>query len=289
MLSRLILGHEVCWLVANSPKNKENEQNEKSCFVIMPISDHPDYPKGHFKEVYSELISPAVIEAGYRPVRADDVAASNLIHVDVIYKIIHADICICDLSSRNPNVMFEYGIRQAFDKPTILIKDDRTERIFDLSGMRDIEYNSSLRIAETLKKRSDIVDSINETVKSQGADGQKFSLVSLLGIAKAAQLPISQSTPETAQYKMITSQINSLQEMVYSLLNSSNEKNDLIYPTLGSQNFGKENYSTKNTGEFDSGKLAAEIAKKYKNIREVPDHIVRHLNESDLGKLKKYW
>ena len=274
--------------MANSPKNKEAEQSEKSCFVIMPISDHPDYPKGHFKEVYSELISPAVIEAGYKPIRADDVAASNLIHVDVVYNIIHADLCICDLSSRNPNVMFEYGIRQAFDKPTVLIKDDRTERIFDLSGMRDIEYNSSLRIAETIKKRSDIVNSIHETVKSQGADGQKFSLVSLLGIAKAAQLPANHSTPETAQYKMITSQINSLQEMVYKLLNNSNAKNELIYPSLGSGSFIKERSSTNTTISKHSFDRVANIANNYKSLSNVPESIIESLSEAELDILKIY-
>lgn len=37
----------------NSVKNTEDKlQNEqKKCFVIMPISDQGDYPKGHFTKV----------------------------------------------------------------------------------------------------------------------------------------------------------------------------------------------------------------------------------------------
>ena len=35
--------------------------DNKECFVIMPISDVDGYPAGHFNEVYTELIKPAVV------------------------------------------------------------------------------------------------------------------------------------------------------------------------------------------------------------------------------------
>ncbi len=193
-----------------------NEMTPKECFVIMPISDTDGYPKGHFEEVYSELICPAVIAAGFNPTRADKIAASNLIHVDVISRAINAELCICDLSSKNPNVMFEYGIRQAFDKPTVLIKDDKTDRIFDLSGMRDIVYNSDLRIRSIIQKQNEIKKAIEETIAQQGASGQIFSLVQLLSLSKAAQLPESNNTPESAQFQIIQKQLSALQEMMFS-------------------------------------------------------------------------
>jgi hypothetical protein len=34
---------------------------------------------------------------------------------------------LCDVSGKNANVMFELGLRLAFDNPTIIIKDDKTE------------------------------------------------------------------------------------------------------------------------------------------------------------------
>ena len=48
----------------------------------MPISDAEGYDKGHFTRVYEHLIKPAVIEAGFEPVRADDTSKANFI---VIY------------------------------------------------------------------------------------------------------------------------------------------------------------------------------------------------------------
>lgn len=43
----------------------------KICFVIMPISDIPDYDKGHFNRVYDHIIKPAVKKAGLIPLSLD--------------------------------------------------------------------------------------------------------------------------------------------------------------------------------------------------------------------------
>ena len=79
-------------------------EDKKECFVIMPISDAEGYDKGHFTRVYEHLVKPAVIEAGFEPMRADDTSKANFIVVDILKQILESDMAICDLSSRNPNV-----------------------------------------------------------------------------------------------------------------------------------------------------------------------------------------
>ena len=37
------------------------ENKTKTCFVIMPISDQPKYPTGHFDKIYEQIIVPACI------------------------------------------------------------------------------------------------------------------------------------------------------------------------------------------------------------------------------------
>jgi hypothetical protein len=56
-----------------------------------------------------------------------------VIHLDVIKRLVHSPLVLCDLSARNPNVMFELGIRQAFDKPVVLVQDEKTPQIFDIA------------------------------------------------------------------------------------------------------------------------------------------------------------
>lgn len=131
-------------------KSDDRQAISKSCFVIMPISDVDGYPIGHFNEVYQQLIKPAVEASGYECSLASSTSSAHMIQLEVVTKVATAGLCICDLSTNNPNVLFEYGIRQAFDLPTVLIKDDKTRRIFDLSGFRDIEYDHNLRIANIL-------------------------------------------------------------------------------------------------------------------------------------------
>jgi hypothetical protein len=44
-------------------KDKNESQSpvaQKTCFVIMPIADPPDYPEGHFGRVYKHIIKPCL-------------------------------------------------------------------------------------------------------------------------------------------------------------------------------------------------------------------------------------
>src|SRR5690606_2614334 len=117
-----------------------------NCFVVMPISDIPEYPAGHFQRVYEHLIWPACQQAGVTPLRADEVKSTNFIVLDILQRIVQMPIAICDLSGRNPNVLYELGIRQAFNLPVVLIQDKRTDRIFDIQGIRTVSYDDNLRV-----------------------------------------------------------------------------------------------------------------------------------------------
>lgn len=163
---------------------KKEVIKEKTCFVVMPIADMDDYESGHFTRVYNHLIKPACVKVGFKPVRADDVASSNYIVIDILNKIIESDMVICDLSGRNPNVMYELGIRHAFNLPTVLIKDIKTTRIFDIQGLRCVDYNQSLRIDTVERNVESISNALIETEKANGHDIN--SIVQLLGISPAA-------------------------------------------------------------------------------------------------------
>ncbi len=156
---------------------------DKTCFIIMPISDADPYPIGHFKRVYEFIIKPAVLNAGFQPIRADDILNTNYIAIDVIKRIITCDMALCDLSSRNPNVFYELGIRQAFDLPVTLIRDSLTKRAFDIQGFRDIEYDENLRIDNVEASKKLISETLVNTHKDAGKEIN--SLISLLGIHPA--------------------------------------------------------------------------------------------------------
>ncbi len=177
------------------------------CFVIMPISDAHGYDSGHFGRVYEHLIKPAIIEAGYHPVRADDTSKTDYIVIGIIRQIVECAMVVCDFSAKNPNVMYELGVRHAFNKPVVLIKDKKTEKIFDIQGLRYYEYDESLRI-DTVQK--DIVK-ISAAIKDTANPGENSfnSVVQLAGI-QAAEVPAGQKV--SADTQLILTSLSNLEK-----------------------------------------------------------------------------
>lgn len=182
------------------------------CFVIMPITDPDPYTKGHFSRVYEHLIKPACLLAGFEPLKADDILNTNYIAIDIIRKLLNSEMAICDLSSRNPNVLYELGIRQAFNRPVTLIKDSNTQRVFDISGFRDIEYDENLRIDNVEKDIDILAQTIKNTYESKGQEIN--SLVALLGIQPAK---ISENVHITKETEVILTYLTALSKKVTDL------------------------------------------------------------------------
>ena len=189
---------------------EQQETKKKTCFVIMPIADTSGYDNGHFTRVYRHLIKPACELAGFTPIRADDVSSSNMIVVDILKKIVESDIAICDLSSRNPNVLYELGLRQAFNKKTILIKDNQTISPFDVSGFRHTEYDKALRIDNIENEVISISKAIQETDKSQDDIN---SIVQLLHI-KPASIDATKDVKLSSENTLIFNMLNEINRKI---------------------------------------------------------------------------
>lgn len=142
----------------NKETNKNDGSSPKKCFVMMPFSDTPDYEPNHFQKVYDQII------------------------VKIIDNIVNCDMAICDLSSNNPNVLYELGLRHAFDKPVVLINDDKTKRIFDIQGISIIPYRSNRLYDEVVEDRKIII----EAIKANEHNNSGYSMMNLVKLSKAS-------------------------------------------------------------------------------------------------------
>lgn len=98
----------------------------------------------HFAHVLEHLFVPAVENAGYRAVRPT-MSGSDLIHAEIIRNLESADLVLCDITSLNANVFFEFGIRTALDRSVAIVRDDRTDALpFDTSILNTHTYESTL-------------------------------------------------------------------------------------------------------------------------------------------------
>jgi hypothetical protein len=154
----------------------------------MPIADSDGYDKGHFSKVYEDIFKPACEISNFKAIRADEVKQTNLIHLDILQKLIDSPMAIGDLCSRNPNVLFELGLRQAFDKPTVLVQENGTPKIFDIAPLRYTEYRRELRYRDVLEDQKSIAQAIASTRESTAKGDGVNSIVSILSLAKPATL-----------------------------------------------------------------------------------------------------
>lgn len=116
-----------------------------NCGIVMPIASMgAEYPESHWKDV-RRIIDQAIIRAGYSPRIVSDAKESTVIHQSIVNNIYSDPIIVCDVSGKNPNVMFELGMRLAFDKPVVIIKDDITGYSFDTSNIQHLGYRKDLR------------------------------------------------------------------------------------------------------------------------------------------------
>lgn len=195
--------------------NKPNKKENKDCFIIMPISDADGYEKGHFNHVYEDIIKPAVELTEFVPRRADEVKETNFIHLDILKKLIDAPIAICDLSTRNPNVLFELGIRQAFDKPVVLIQEKGTPKIFDIGPLRYLEYSKDMKYHDVLKTQQELKVALEATKAAEGEHGNINSIVRLMALSSPAAIPKLEGNNKGAlAIDVMQTQLNDMRKMM---------------------------------------------------------------------------
>lgn len=188
----------------------DGKKCDDMCFVIMPIGELDIYPPDHFKQVYEDIFSPAIEKAGYKAKRADDDKSSSMIQLEIIRDIVNAPMALCDLSTRNPNVLFELGIRQAFDLPVVLVQERGTPRIFDISSINTIDYDKNM-LYRTVKED---VENIKEAIiATRDTDKGINSIVKLLEITKASIPPNNEMTSDVETKFMLRSILNEVRKI----------------------------------------------------------------------------
>jgi len=134
----------------------------------MPISAMPGYPAEHWAEV-ATIITEAVTsisELQFTVKMVSDADAVGVIQRRIVQNIYSSDIVICDVTAKNPNVMFELGMRLTFDKPTVIIKDDQTEYTFDTAVIEHLTYPRDLRFSKMVAFTRNLKEKVLATYKA---------------------------------------------------------------------------------------------------------------------------
>ncbi len=164
----------------------------------MPISAIDGCSAEHWSEVKA-IITEAVEICPSPKIKvrlvseADDV---GVIQKRIVQNVYNSDIVICDVSGKNPNVMFELGMRLAFDKATVLIKDDKTDYTFDTGIIEHIAYPRDLRYSRMVTFRAALLEKVLGTYKASKAVANYSMFLKNFGTFHVAKLTETPVTPD---------------------------------------------------------------------------------------------
>lgn len=106
----------------------------ETCFVMMPFGIW-------FDRYYQDIYVPAIREAGFEPVRADELFSSGSVVEQIWEQIKKARLLLADLTDRNANVFYELGLAHAAKKPVVFTAPKVEDVPFDLRHLRVIIYD----------------------------------------------------------------------------------------------------------------------------------------------------
>ena len=191
---------------------------KKKCGIIMPISQIDDvYSKEHWVDVKTMLME-AIEATGFQAdivSNADDI---GIIQKRIIQNIYDNPLIVCDVSGKNPNVMFELGLRLAFDKPTIIVKDDKTSYSFDTSPIEHLTYPRDLRYNQIVDFKKELSDKIIGTYRKSQEEANFSTFLKHFGQFTVAKL----ETTEVSKEEFLIEELKEIRQAIGFLTKERN-------------------------------------------------------------------
>lgn len=191
--------------------SKQDSNEKEICGIVMPISPIENCDETHWSEVL-EIISDAITMAGFDANLVSSSEDIGVIQKRIIQNLYENPIVVCDVSAKNANVMFELGLRLAFDKPTIIIKDDKTSYSFDTSPIEHLEYPRDLRFSTIVDFKKNLKNRIIKTHQKATEDQNFTSFLGHFGTFTIAKL----DQKEVSENDFIINQIDEIKQMLKS-------------------------------------------------------------------------
>lgn len=191
------------------------------CGLVMPISAIDGLPESHWDEVRA-VIKESLTDTDFIVELVSDSNEIGIIQKRIVQNLYDNDIVICDVSAKNPNVMFELGMRLAFDKPAIIIKDDKTNYSFDTSPIEHLQYPRDLHYHAIQAFKVKLRDKVRATYEaSKNPDYTTFlKHFGQFVVAKLDEKPVGKD-------EYLLAAISELQQEVRALSKSSRTRDSM--------------------------------------------------------------
>lgn len=154
----------------SSPNGTNKNEDKTTCGIVMPISPLDGYSIQHWSDVRG-ILEETIESAGFSAEMVNTNEKIGVIHKRIIQNLYNNEILVCDVSGKNLNVMLELGMRLAFDKPTIVVKDNETEYSFDIAPLEHISYPKDLRYNQIELFKNQLRNKLKTVYKNSKEEG----------------------------------------------------------------------------------------------------------------------
>lgn len=170
------------------------------CFVLMPFGKKPDaLGTGviDFNAIYERALRPGIEDAGLTPIRADEEELGGIIHLAMFERLLLCDFAVADLTTSNPNVLYELGIRHAArPRTTLSVHAAKKPLPFDVALLRTQQYTLTKKNALTAKAAATLRTQVSDHLQVMRQLGRKQDatdspLFQLISAWRPKQLPVS--------------------------------------------------------------------------------------------------
>lgn len=160
------------------------KKQKEICFVIMGFGKKSDPTSGitfDLDKTYKNIIKPSVEKSGFECVRADEIHDSGLIDKSMYALLMQADLVIADITTYNPNAIYELGIRHAVRPYSTIILNEKNGKIpFDLDHNRMFMYShlgEDIGADEAKRCQKDLIELINSVTKNKAIDSPLYEFI----------------------------------------------------------------------------------------------------------------
>ncbi len=160
--------------------------DQKSCFVVMGFGVKTDFATGRkldLNKSYRLLIKPVVESKNITCLRADEMLYSGTIDMQMYLELLNADIVVADISTANPNALYELGLRHALKpRTTIVISENQMAYPFDLNHIKITSYThlgDAIDYEEVERFRKVLSDTLDDVLTNVQTDSPLYTFLQL--------------------------------------------------------------------------------------------------------------
>lgn len=151
------------------------KDKKKKCFIITPIGADNTEIRRAADGLIDSVLEPILNKKDFEVIVAHRIDSPGSITSQVIDHIIKDDLVIANLTTLNPNVMYELGVRHATRKAVISLAENGTNLPFDISDERTIFYKNDMAGVNDLKDR--LINMIDEAILDEEPDNPIYRVV----------------------------------------------------------------------------------------------------------------